>query len=99
MESHVGDPLSLRQLSMITQVSARHLNRLFDQAFGQSVMGYYRDIRLETARRLIRSTAMNLSEISDATGFANAGHFSNAYLDRFGVRPRADRKLAEPGYV
>ncbi len=96
MESHVGDPLSLQQLSMITQVSTRHLNRLFDRAFGQSVMGYYRDIRLDTARRLVRSTAMSLGEISEATGFANAGHFSNAYQDRFGIRPRADRSAIEP---
>ena len=83
---------------MITEVSARHLNRLFDDAFGQSVMGFYRDIRLETARRLIRSTAMSVAEISDATGFANAGHFSNAYIGRFGVRPRADRKITQPSY-
>ena len=98
MESHVGDPLSLKQLAMITEVSARHLNRLFDDAFGQSVMGFYRDIRLETARRLIRSTAMSVAEISDATGFANAGHFSNAYIGRFGVRPRVDRKITQPSY-
>lgn len=94
MESHVGDPLSLRQLAMITDVSPRHLNRLFDEAFGQSVMAFYRGLRLETARRLIRSTAMGLAEISEATGFANAGHFSNAYLNRFGIRPRKDRVAA-----
>ena len=95
MESHVGDPLSLKQLALVTQVSTRHLNRLFDDAFGQSVMGFYRDIRLDTARRLIRSTAMSLGEISEATGFANAGHFSNTYNERFGVRPRADRKTTQ----
>lgn len=99
MESHVGDPLSLGQLAMITQVSERHLNRLFDEAFGQSVMGYYRDIRLDTARRLVRSTAMSLGEISEATGFANPGHFSNAYRGRFGVRPRTDRKTTTPGFI
>lgn len=95
MESHVGDPLSLKQLAMITDVSPRHLNRLFDETFGESVMGFYRGIRLETARRLIRSTAMRLGDISEATGFANAGHFSNAYHAHFGVRPRYDRVRAE----
>ncbi len=98
MESHVGDPLSLNQLALITQISARHLNRLFDQAFGQSVMEFYRDIRLETARRLIRSTSMSLGEISEATGFANPGHFSNTYQMRFGLRPKSDRKTTEPAY-
>lgn len=94
MESHVGDPLSLKQLAMITEVSSRHLNRLFDDAFGESVMTFYRGLRLDTARRLIRSTAMSLGEISEATGFANAGHFSNAYKNHFGVPPRADRVIS-----
>jgi len=99
MENHIGDPLSLTQLALITDVSARHLNRLFDDAFGQSVMGYYRDMRLDTARRLIRSTAMSLAEIAEATGFANAGHFSNAYRMRFEVRPRADRKAPQSTHI
>ncbi|MGR3513151.1 MAG: GlxA family transcriptional regulator [Paracoccaceae bacterium] len=94
MESHVGDPLSLSQLAMITEVSPRHLNRLFVEAFNESVMGFYRGLRLDTARRLIRSTAMSLGEISDATGFANAGHFSNAYRAHFGIPPKSDRVSA-----
>ena len=99
MESHVGDPLSLKQLALMAEVSTRHLNRLFVEAFGQSVMDYYRDLRLDTGRRLIRSTAMRIGEIADATGFSSAGHFSNAYLARFGLRPRADRNTPEAAYV
>lgn len=95
MESHVGDPLSLAQLALVAQVSPRHLNRLFAESFGQSVMDFYRDLRLDTARRLIRSTAMSAGEIGDATGFSNAGHFSNAYKARFGIRPRADRTMSD----
>ena len=99
MESHVGDPLSLTQLALITQISTRHLNRLFMHAFGQSVMDYYRDLRLDTARRLIRSSAMGLRDIAEATGFSNAGHFSNAYKARFGLRPRADRMVPQAAYT
>lgn len=95
MESHVGDPLSLAQLALMARISPRHLNRLFVDVFGQSVMGYYRDLRLDTARRLLRSTAMRIGEIAEATGFSTPGHFSNAFQSRFGLRPRADRKSPE----
>ena len=91
MESHVGDPLSLTQLALMAGISPRHLNRLFSEAFDQSVMDAYRDLRLETARRMVRSTAMSAGEIGAATGFGSAAHFSNAYKLRFGVGPRADR--------
>ena len=91
MESHIGDPLNLSQLALIADVSTRHLNRLFVDGFGQSVMEHYRDMRLETAQRLVRSTAMKFDEIASATGFAHAGHFSNAYQAKYGRRPKADR--------
>ncbi|MGV6846931.1 MAG: GlxA family transcriptional regulator [Marinibacterium sp.] len=95
MENHVGDPLNLGQLALMARVSPRHLNRLFADAFGQSVMDYFRDLRLDTARRLLRSTAMRIGEIAEATGFSTQGHFSNAYQARFGLRPRADRQRSQ----
>lgn len=91
MENHVGDPLTLKHLALTTGVSDRQLNRLFTQTFGQSAMAYYRNLRLEVGRRLVTGSAMPLHAIAEATGFATAAHFSNQYLQRFGLRPRADR--------
>lgn len=91
MENHIGDPLGLRDLAMIAGVGPRHLNRLFAQEVGESAMAHYRRLRLHAARRLLRSTSLQVAEIASATGFANAGHFSNAYLSAFGHRPRAER--------
>ena len=92
MESHVADPLSLTQLALIAGVTPRHLNRLFSEAFSRSAMDYYRGLRLSIGKRLVRDSAMDIGEIADATGFSNAGHFSNVYKDRFGVRPMTDRR-------
>ena len=91
MESHVADPLSLTQLARVVGVTPRHLNRLFVDGMGVSVMGYYRAQRLSLARRLVRNSAMRMAQVADATGFSNAGHFSNAYTRLFGVRPQSDR--------
>ncbi|MEM9811630.1 MAG: helix-turn-helix domain-containing protein [Pseudomonadota bacterium] len=92
MESHIGDPLSLTQLALVAGVTPRHLNRLFAEAFGQSVATYYRDLRLALGRRLVRTSAQGIAEIADATGFGTPGHFSNAYKAQFGLRPSADRR-------
>ena len=91
MESHVADPLTLPQLALISGVTPRHLNRLFGRIFGQSAMRYYRDLRLDVARRLVRETSLSVAEVAEATGFANSGHLSNAYSSVFGTRPRTDR--------
>ncbi len=91
MKNHVGDPLSLSQLALVAGVTPRHLNRLFDTSLGQSAMAYYRELRLDVGRRLIRDTPMSVADVAEATGFSTAGHFSNVYNKMFGVRPRADR--------
>ncbi len=92
MENHIADPLSLTQLALVVGVTSRHLNRLFTESLGQSAMAYYRDVRLDVARRLIKDTAMSVAEIAETTGFAAPGHFSNAYKQCFGIRPQADRQ-------
>ncbi len=87
MESHVADPLDLGQLAGIVGVSPRQLNRLFTQQLGQPAMRYYRALRLERAQSLLRNSALPLTEIALATGFANSSHFSRAYSARFGQAP------------
>ncbi len=92
MDSHIADPLTLPQLARAAGVTPRHLNRLFTAALGQSAMEYYRGLRLTVGQRLVRNTAMSLSEIAEATGFSSSSHFSNAYKDRFDTRPQMDRR-------
>lgn len=91
MENHVADPLTLSQLALTTGVSARQLNRLFQETFGQSAMAYYRKLRLDVGRRLVMGSRMRLNEIAEATGFSTAAHFSNQYLQTFNLRPKDDR--------
>ena len=75
-------------------MTPRHLNRLFADTVGAPAMTYYRGLRLSVGRRLVRNSSMNIGEIAEATGFSNAGHFSNAYKAEFGIRPQIDRRHA-----
>lgn len=91
MEARVADPLSLSDLAARARLSARQLSRAFQSAFGVAPMVYYRNLRLDVARRLMRQTGLSLTEIALATGFANSAHFSRAYRGRFGTAPSGDR--------
>ncbi|MFQ5621778.1 MAG: GlxA family transcriptional regulator [Paracoccaceae bacterium] len=91
MESHVADPLTLAQLARAAAVSPRQLNRAFREKLGRTTMKYYRDIRLEAARRLIRNSALPMTEIALATGFASSSHLSKSYRQRYGQPPSALR--------
>ena len=87
MESHVADPLSLDQLATLSGICGRHLNRLFRRHVGQTVMGHYRNHRLETACQLLGQSTLSLTEIALATGFSGSAHFSSAFRQAFGQTP------------
>jgi len=91
METNLGTPLGLGDLAAAAQLSPRQLNRLFREKLGTSTMRYYRDLRLELARSLLRNSPMSLTEIALATGFANSSHFSRLYADQYGGPPSAVR--------
>ena len=52
MEANIAEPLSLAEISQVTSISRRHVERLFGQNLGRSPARYYLDVRLERARRL-----------------------------------------------
>ncbi|MCZ4352248.1 GlxA family transcriptional regulator [Roseovarius aestuarii] len=91
MDNHIADPLDLTQLAGIAGLSARQLNRLFADHLGQTVMRYYRVLRLERAQSLLRNSTLPLTQIALATGFASSSHFSQAYLAQFGHAPSSYR--------
>ena len=59
-------------------------------------MRYYRDLRLEKARNLLRNSPLPLTEIALVTGFANSSHFSRLFARRFGAPPSRFRETVEP---
>ncbi|WP_323036363.1 GlxA family transcriptional regulator [Pararhodobacter sp.] len=91
METHIAVPLSLPDLAQIAGLSERQLNRVFVRATDETVMGYYRNLRLDCAANLLRSSALSVTQIALATGFASSSHFTAAYRARYGVLPSASR--------
>jgi transcriptional regulator GlxA family with amidase domain len=70
----------------------RQLQRLFHETLGRSVMAEYRRIRLSTARNLVVTTRLPLSEIAHLTGFVSQTHFTDTFRRGFGHAPSALRK-------
>ena len=99
METHIADPLSLENLGNLIGVSRSQLNRVFQKAFNKGTMEYYREIRLEKAKNLLRNSRMSVAEISEVTGFCTASHFSRSFLNLFAVPPSDYRKGSQFAFV
>ena len=88
---HRADPLPLAGFGQIVGVSARHLNRQFSAGMGRSAGTFYRDLRLEKSRELLRHTDLPILGIAIATDFSGAAHFATANRRRFGATPSRHR--------
>ena len=72
---------------VVHDVSERQLNRLFVDHVGLPPGRFVRHSRVETAARLLRSTALPVGAIARQCGFGTAEALRQAFLDRFGVPP------------
>lgn len=94
IETHVEVPLPVAEIARRVGLSARQLERLFHRHLGHRPAAFAQSFRLERGQSLLRQTAMPVTAIGLACGFASAAHFSSAYRRRFGRSPRAERKSA-----
>lgn len=92
MVSHMTDPLTPAQLSMLSGISLRQLHRLFSEHFGMPMMAVYRNLRLEKADELLQQSLLPILEIGLMTGFPNAAHFSRVFAQRYGITPGERRR-------
>lgn len=91
MERSLQDPMPVDELIEDEDISRRQIERLFNKYLNTSPSRYYRNLRLDRARILLRGTDLSIVDVAVATGFTSIVNFSKAYRTRFGERPTADR--------
>jgi AraC-like DNA-binding protein len=95
IELQLGDgDLTLHQIAEQQHVSARYIQKLFQQA-GLSFSQYLRRRRLEHCHADLASPAhrsLSVSDICFRWGFNDAAHFSRSFRADYGMTPRAFRQ-------
>lgn len=86
------NPPSLAHLARIAGINEKKLKSGFKQVFGVPVFEYFRNYRLDLARELLASGAMNVTETGMHIGYRNLSHFSAEFKKRFGMTPKKIQK-------
>jgi transcriptional regulator GlxA family with amidase domain len=89
IEQHWDQPLTIEQLTHITETSARSLFLLFKKTYDVSPMVYLGQVRLRHARELLSQPApgTSVTKIGFMCGFSNMGNFAMKYYGAFGEKP------------
>lgn len=98
IEEGVETPMPSSEVARTVRLSPRQLERLFKRHLGQTPGAYAAALRLDRARVLLRETAMPITAVGVACGYASLSRFSAAYRARFGHPPRTERTTLSPGH-
>ena len=92
IEDHLREKITVADLAKLNHLSVSRFHRVFKSATGRSPTDFIIDRRVQTAKRLLSTTTMSLSEIADAAGFSNAYYFSRMFKRFEGASPSAYRQ-------
>ncbi len=84
--------LNMKQVAALSGISDTQLRTLFARLYGCTPLEYVTERRVARAERLLRETALPLSEIREACGFRDAAHFRRVFQKLRGCTPESLRE-------
>lgn len=94
LQERMAGGANLGELARRLGISPRTLNRRFREATGLGPQQYLNNLRLGTARDLLRRSNLSVSEISWQVGLQDVSYFSRLFRRHHGVNPVRYREAA-----
>ena len=86
IDSDQGFDMSLDDFEKHFSYSKYHLEKLFTERYGESLISYRNKRRMNLARQLLSDHSV--SEVTELLGFSSIYVFSRAFKHRFGISPQ-----------
>ncbi len=87
MEENAAGSLTFSQVCRFSAQSATNLKTIFKSVTGYGVMEYYRMLKIETAKTMLREGDGNITQIADRLGYASVHYFSRYFKQATGMTP------------
>ncbi len=92
MQRHlVSEGFSIPAVARAVGASPRNLIRRFQSAHGTTPMAYAQSLRIEMAKNLLETTALDLGSILDRIGYHDPASFRRLFKEKTSLSPRAYR--------
>ncbi|NEV01041.1 helix-turn-helix domain-containing protein [Bradyrhizobium uaiense] len=92
IDANLHNPIRLKDLADVANLSPFHFARAFRKATGESPHRFVRGCRLEKAKQLLIEGNETLAEVSLICNFSSQSSFTRAFTRAFGAPPGAFRK-------
>jgi len=87
MEQHVDDNVTLEQICKQFNLSKSHAITLFREKTEQSIMKYFKNLKIAKAKQMIREEKYNFSQIASLLNYSNIHNFSRHFKSTTNMSP------------
>ncbi len=84
---HIGEPLTIKELSRKVAINECYLKKGFKEMFGTTIFDFYQSQRMEHAKYLLYEKGLSVTEVSLMLGYSSISHFSTAFKKHTGLKP------------
>jgi AraC-like DNA-binding protein len=84
---HIGNPITIKELSRKVAINECYLKKGFKEIFGQTIFDFYQGERMKYARHLLYEKGVSVTEVSMLLGYSSISHFSTAFKKHTGLKP------------
>ena len=84
---HIGEPLTIKELSRKVAINECYLKKGFKEMFGTTIFDFYQSQRMEHAKYLLYDKGLSVTEVSMLLGYSSISHFSTAFKKHTGIKP------------
>ena len=92
LEANVYSNVTLTDICERFYMGKSKLCRLFDDHLGESPMGYYANLKIKEAKKLLRREEMTVGKVADMLGYSSIHNFSRAFKGATGFSPTEYKK-------
>lgn len=97
MHLHLDTSLSLERLSDQAGLSPSHYSLLFHKRTGQTPLGFFTQLKIQEASRLLEFSRHRIRQIASDLGFEDPYYFSRVFKKIMGQSPKQYRQLRSGG--
>ena len=92
MESHIDQPIRISDVAAGVFLSARQLERLFNEYYGESPQKYLQRMRMQKALSLLIRQNESVASAARQSGFDDVAYFTRVFRQTYGITPSSARK-------
>jgi len=93
IQENLDKECSLQEVANVVHLNPSYLSSLFKQNIGQGFNTYVTQVRMDMAKKMLRSGELQIQEIAQKLGYKDLKHFRSLFKKVVGIMPSKYREL------